>query len=168
MARALRAGVCAPVSVYFFSRNDKDDNLVLCLDEGCGDFNTDGQGEPLFSAAGEPAAFLKKVLEFLKEYERQDRLTRVFCAELKRLELLTPMQARVSLLGDEKISLAGFLMVNRERLKALAGAELAALAQQNILELMFAHLTSLEQLSARVGRVTTLQNADQVLDAPAS
>jgi hypothetical protein len=105
-----------PVSVYF-SRYDKDDNFVLCLDEGYGDFNTHGQGEPLFSDAGEPAAFLKKVLEFLKEYERQDRLTSAFCVELKRLELLTPMQARVSLLGDETISLAGFLMVNRERLE---------------------------------------------------
>ena len=33
---------------------------------------------------------------------------------------------------------------------------------------MFAHLTSLDQRGALVGRVTTLENAGQVLDAPAS
>jgi len=63
--------------------------------------------------------------------------------------------------GSEKLSLAGFHVVDRAPLKALPGVELERLAQQNILELIFDHLLSLEQLSALVELISVAENADK-------
>ena len=137
---------------FVFSRSDAPAGCVLCLDEDYPGFNTDGEGDPLFTEQGKPAPLLVQALDFLKEYERQDQLTRAFCSELKRLALLTPMQANIASLDGQTRTVAGFQVVDRARLKALTGAELSTLANQNVLELVFAHLISLERLSSLLER----------------
>ena len=53
----------------------------------------------------------------------------------------------------QALTLGGFQAVNRERLKALSGAQLAALNAADELELIYTHLQSLKQLSATAERI---------------
>ena len=59
------------------------------------------------------------------------------------LEILEPMQAQFTLAGGVQRSLAGFLAINRDKLKALPADQLVALAQTDDLELAYMHLQSL-------------------------
>jgi hypothetical protein len=59
------------------------------------------------------------------------------------LGLLEPMQAQIALQSGERMSLGGFMAVNRNKLKAIAGDKLAQLAQTDELELLYLHLQSM-------------------------
>ena len=77
---------------------------------------------------------------------------------MKELDLLEPMQAQVTLDGGKRLSLGGFMAVNREKLKALPGEKLAELTKTDELELMYLHLQSMrnfEPLRDRLEIVTT-------------
>ena len=58
------------------------------------------------------------------------------------------MQAQVTLASGEKISLSGFMVVDRAKLKALPGEQLASLAQTDELELIYLHLHSMRNFVA--------------------
>ena len=128
-------------------------NFTVCIDEGYPGFNTAKEGQPLFNKAGEQTKMLKQAVDFLKDYQKHVQLTTLFCDNLKKLDLLEPMQANVALKSGQKHTLGGFLGVNRERLKNLKPAKLAELLKSDQLELIFAHLNSLGNLSTLINRV---------------
>ena len=72
--------------------------------------------------------------------------------KLKELDLLEPMQAQISLPSGSQLSLTGFQVINRDRLKALDGDKLAELARNDALELAYLHLYSLNNFSVMVER----------------
>ncbi len=51
------------------------------------------------------------------------------------------------------LTLGGFQAINRDRLKALSGEQLAAFAAADELELIYIHLQSLKQLSVTAERI---------------
>ena len=108
---------------FVFSRST--DQFMLCVDEEYPGFNQTGRGQALFAESGEPSTYVGNVLNFLKEYQAQFLRTQAFCARLVELKLLEPMQAQVRADSGERLSLGGFMAVNRERLKALPGDKLA-------------------------------------------
>jgi hypothetical protein len=57
------------------------------------------------------------------------------------------MEAVVSLPDGEKVPLRGFLGVSRDRLRALDGAKLEALAKTDELELVYLHLASMRNFN---------------------
>ena len=133
---------------FVFSSSDDGKTFTLCIDEEYAGCNQEGRGERLFDADGERTQYLAGVLEFLQAYQVQFQRTQVFCRKLKKLGLLEPMQAQLVLGGSgELTSLGGFMAVNRERLKALSGEQLAELAQTDELELVYLHLQSMRNLS---------------------
>ena len=77
---------------------------------------------------------------------------------MKELDLLEPMQAQVTIDGGKRLSLGGFMAINKEKLKALPGDKLAELIKTDELELIFLHLQSMrnfEHLRDRLEIVTT-------------
>ena len=53
------------------------------------------------------------------------------------------MQAQVTTEGGKRLSLGGFMAINRDRLKALPGDTLAELIKTDELELIYLHLQSM-------------------------
>lgn len=132
---------------FVFSRGSDEKTFTLCIDEAYGGCNQQGRGQRLFGEDGKPAPYTENVLKFLQEYQAQFARTQLFCRRLKELELLEPMQAQVTVPTGEKMSLTGFLAVDRAKLRALSGEHLATLARTDELELLYLHLYSMRNFN---------------------
>jgi hypothetical protein len=82
------------------------------------------------------------VLDFLRTYEAHLQRTRAYCAKLRELELLEPMQARVES-GDGERPIGGFMAVNRAKLRAAPDDKVTELFRTDELELSYLQLYSL-------------------------
>lgn len=133
---------------FVFTSSADGETFTLCVDEAFQGLNYLGRGKALFDAEGKPTAYVDDVLKFLQEYRAQYLRTKAFCSQLKALDLLEPMQAEFTLVDGEKMSLTGFQVVSRTRLKALSADTLHALAQSDALELVYAHLYSMRNFTA--------------------
>jgi len=138
---------------FVFSSADAGDNFTLCIDESFAGINTDGVGERLFDSAGERTQYLQGVLGFVQAYQAQFQRTQALTARLAEFNLLEGMQARFTLRDKRVLSLTGFRAVSRERLRALTGEQLAELARNDDLELIYQHLHSLRYLAETAERV---------------
>ncbi len=141
---------------FVFSRSG--DRFLLCVDEEFPGINQEGRGQPLFIEDGKASPYLDNVLKFLQEYQAQFLRTQAFCARVKELDLLEPMQAQVTMDGGRRLSLGGFMAINKDKLKALPGDKLAELIKTDELELIYLHLQSMrnfERLRDRLELATT-------------
>ncbi len=125
----------------------KVDNFTVCIDESFSGFNTAKEGKPLFDEKGKQLDVLSQAVDFLKDYQSHVQLTKLFCDNLVKLDLLEPMQANIELAEGKKHTLSGFMGVNREKLKAIKPAKLAEMLKTDQLELIYAHLSSLANLN---------------------
>ena len=144
---------------FVFSTQDKS-TFTLCLDEDYPGVNRRGLGERLFDADGERTQYLQGVLGFLQAYQAQFEATRAFCQRLVELNLLEAMQAQFSLRSGQRITLAGFMSVNRERLRALPGDALARLSARGDLDLIYAHLHSQRNFTPTAERIIRVLDLD--------
>ncbi len=130
---------------FILAMDDKE-QFTVCIDEGYAGFNTAKEGQPLFDENGEMLDSLSQTIEFLKDYQKHVQITTQFCDTLKELELLEPVEANIAYASGEKKRLSGFECVTRVRLKALEPEKLSQLAKTDQLELIYAHLASLDNL----------------------
>lgn len=142
---------------FVFSTSADGERFVLCIDEAYSGFNRDGRGQKLFDDDNKPTQYVQNILTFLQEYQAQFSRTQAFCRKVQELDLLEPMQAQVELASGEKLSLAGFMAVNREKLKALPGDKLAELARTDELELLYLHLQSMRNFQALPSRLAVVK-----------
>ena len=147
---------------FVFSASADGKSLTLCIDESHPGVNRDGRGNALFGADAKPTPYVDKVLEFVKEFQLQFERTRAFGRRLKALGLLEPMTANVTTPDGEKLTLGGFMVASRERLRALDDGSLLQLARSDELELLYLHLTSLRNFNQVKDRLIGLP-----ADAPA-
>ena len=133
---------------FVFASGENPESQPLCIDEACLGCNQDGRGERLFDAQGKPTPFLQGRLRFAKDFQVHFDRTLALCRRLKELDLLEPMQAKVTLDATGTTAPTGsFNVVGRDRLKALSGEALARLVQSDELELIYLHLQSLRNLA---------------------
>ena len=150
---------------FVFASTADGKSLTLCIDESHPGVNREGRGNALFGDDGKPTPYVDKVLEFLKDYQAQFERTRVFGRRLKDLGLLEPMQATVSTPKGEKLSLRGFMVVGRDKLRALSGETLQQLVKSDELELLYLHLASLRNFNTVKDRlVGTLADEQPATD----
>jgi hypothetical protein len=143
---------------FVFSSSEDGTKFTLCIDESFAGFNQTGKGARLFDG-DKASGYVENVLKFLQEYQTQFRVTQAFCKHVGTLGLLEPMQAEVTLASGEKSALAGFMAVSREKLKALTGEQLAALAKTDELELVYLHLQSLRNFERLKNRLAAVAKA---------
>lgn len=127
---------------------------TVCIDEEHAGFNREGRGERLIEESSPEGSLLARSTAFLQDYQTQVEHTEAFCAEVAALGLLEPMQANIELASGEKFALGGFRCVRREALRALEPGKLHALAANDSLELVYAHLLSLGNLQRLIDRMT--------------
>lgn len=147
--------VPAFVRRYPFVFSKSEDRFLLCIDEEYPGLNREGRGQPLFATDGKPSPYVENVLKFLQEYQTQYLRTQAFCAKVKELDLLEPMQAQVTMATGSRIALGGFMAISRSKLKALPGDKLAELAATDELELMYLHLQSMRNFDMLRQRLET-------------
>lgn len=141
---------------FVFSTQDDARNFTLCIDEDFEGVNDQGRGERLFDEDGEQTQYLRSVLEFLQAFQVQFIRTRALARRLVQMNLLEPMQARFSLRDGRNLTLSGIHVVSRDKLRALSGDQLAELARNDDLELIYLHLHSLRYLTGTAERLARL------------
>ena len=129
------------------------DKFTVCIDEAYPGFNTAKEGQPLFNDKGEHTAMLTQAVNFLKDYQEHVHLTNGFCKNLLDLQLLEPMQANVKMQSGEDLSIGGFQCVKREKLQQLNPGQLADLVKSGQMELIYAHLLSLNNVAKLINRL---------------
>jgi hypothetical protein len=149
---------------YPFVFSKSGDRFVLCIDEQFKGFNREGRGQRLFDDSGKPTPFVDNVLKFLEEYQRQFLRTQAFCSKIKELNLLEPMMAQVTMEAGKRLSLGGFMAVNRAKLKALPGEKLAELAKSDELELLYLHVQSMRNFDGLGQRLAVIEGGKRVDD----
>jgi len=143
---------------FVFSTSPDGQRLILCIDEAFAGFNREGRGQRLFGEDGKPSAYVDNVLKFLQEYQAQFLRTQAFCAKVRELDVLEPMQAQVELASGERMALSGFMAVSRSKLKAVSGDKLAELAQTDELELLYLHLQSMRNFLSLKDRLALVES----------
>jgi len=128
-------------------------NFTVCVDEGFSGFNTAKEGQALFDKKGEQTDILKQAVAFLEDYQKNVTITTAFCNNLKTLDILEPMQANVELQSGDKFAIGGFQCVNRDKLKALPEDKVAGLLKSDQMELIFAHLLSLNNVNKLIQKM---------------
>jgi SapC protein len=149
---------------YPFVFSKSGDRFVLCIDEQFKGFNREGRGQRLFDDSGKPTPFVDNVLKFLEEYQRQFLRTQAFCSKIKELNLLEPMQAQVTTGAGNRLSLGGFMAVNRAKLKSLPGEKLAELAKTDELELLYLHVQSMRNFENLRQRLEVIEGGKKVAE----
>lgn len=129
------------------------DQFTVCIDEAYPGFNTAKEGQPLFNEKGEHTAMLTQAVNFLKDYQEHVHLTDQFCKSLVEVEILEPMQANIKLQNGEDLSIGGFQCVKREKLQQLNPGKLADLVKTGQMELIYAHLLSLNNVAKLISRI---------------
>ena len=142
---------------YLLAKNDT--NFTVCIDESCKSFNQEGKGERLFDEKGEQTPYLKNMLGFLNQYHVDHKRTQDFMAKLRDFGLLEPMHANIELNSGARISLKGFQVVSRDRLKALDTEKVSELMQSDALEQIYTHLVSLENFHPLMEKFAALDKA---------
>jgi len=145
---------------FVFSTSPDGKQLVLCIDEAFSGFNREGRGQPLFDDSGKASPYVDNVLRFLQEFQAQFLRTQAFCKKIQELDLLAPMQAQVELTTGARMSLGGFMAVDRAKLKALPGEKLAELARTDELELLFLHIHSMRNFTGVKDRLAAAESVN--------
>lgn len=124
------------------------EDLSLCFDPTSDLIGAFDDGQPLF-AGTEASDTTKAALQFCEQFEQAGQRTQAFIDEITKHQLL--MEGEVSIQGPEGTQpfvYRGFQMVDQEKLRNMRGDQLRAWAQSGLLPLIYAHLFSLDLMSA--------------------
>jgi len=135
----------APFSLI--KKNADSDEVIVCIDEESALVSTNG-GEALFDELGEQTDYLKQrsqaVLK-VAEFTQQIQAISQFFSEKN---LLISRQLTVKLENeDAPFTINGVYLIDEKALNELPSDEFEQLRKQGLLPLIYAHLTSLQQIS---------------------
>lgn len=135
----------APLSLV--KQNAESDELIVCIDEES-DLVCTESGESLFDENNEQTDYLKNRSEALlkmAEFTHQIQAISQFFAEKK---LLVSRQLTVKLESEkEPFTINGVYLIDEKALNELPTEEFEQLRNQGLLPLIYAHLTSLGQIT---------------------
>ena len=122
------------------------ENVVLCLDTLIDGVN-DKEGASLFDERGNETDYLKCIQELLLTQMSQAALTKEFTQYLLKKNLLKTFSFSVKSENSNDYSLAGVYAVNLNEFNKLNAEEFLILRRNGYLPAIYAHLTSLNQVS---------------------
>lgn len=151
---------------FVFSRSEDGKTFTVCIDEAFAGFNQEGRGERLFGEGGELTPYVSNVLQFLQSFQLEHTRTQAFCKKLDELEVFEPQNAVWTGPGGEQVALGGFVCVSREKLQAVPPKMLAGMVGSGEMDLIYAHLFSLNNLNLLKSRM--VKPADPSEPAPST
>ena len=152
---AWEEGVYIPAYVrrypFIFLENEDGSQLTLCVDEAA-EAVVPGRDNPFF-VDGQPSALANNALEFAKEVQAQNGFTTEFVAAVSGAGLLTEKRADITLNNGERLSLAGFQVIDEAVFNQLPPETLVEWRNRGWLGLVYAHLISVSNWSGLVDRL---------------
>ncbi|MCL1094571.1 SapC family protein [Shewanella kaireitica] len=140
----------APLSL--FKTDEKSDDVMVCVDESSELVVAKG-GHRLFNDDKEQSDYLKARTKALVDIASYSHQTANICQFLASKGLLTPKQLSVKLLKDEQvINIDGVYIVDEKQLNSLKNDDFLTLKEKGLLPLIYAHLTSLQQLARLIDK----------------
>jgi hypothetical protein len=139
---------------FLIGRAD-DDSLKLHIDMDSPRIVRPEEGEAgsaLFMPHGGFSDYLDNVVQLMEALHAQAQQLPHFIEALTRHQLLEPFVLDIELPSGEQGRLSGLFTINEDRLTALPGAALEALAREGYLLPMFMQIASLAQLTVLVER----------------
>ena len=142
---------------YPFDIRPDADKLGVYIDEESNLVGAE-DGEPLFNEDGTPSAFLENRQKFLGELANSEMLTQRFIAKVVELNLLDPIQIRLTYQDGQQRNVTGMFSINEKRLLELPEATVTDLHKQGFLGALYAIMLSLGQLNRLVELSNDTQN----------
>ncbi len=128
------------------------DRLILCMEEDPAVVAPDGE-IPLFD--GEQAAQGgNDALNFCASFNQAAQVTQAFCDALKEKGILVDQRADVVTPDKQRLSLAGFSVVDENKLNELPDEVILDWRKKNWLGLIYTHLLSLNRWNELIERAT--------------
>lgn len=151
-----RDGVYIPAYVrrypFIFLENEARTELTLCVDEAA-ECLVAGRANPLFDSKGEPTPVTRSALAFCRDYQAQHKLAAEFAAAVAAAELLVEHRAEVTLRDGQRMSLAGFKVIDERRFGALPDETFLQWRRKGWLSLAYSHFFSIGAWSSLIDRV---------------
>ena len=129
------------------STKENPDQKVILIDEESSLFSK-SKGKQLFKKNGEQSETLTHAIEFLTMHENQIKLTNNVAKAISDSGILEDREISVGEGDEKKVLVAGFRVVNREKLNALSDDILADWVRKGIISLIDSHLKSLDNIQA--------------------
>jgi hypothetical protein len=135
--------------------------FTVCIDEQS-EFVNESEGEPLFTADGQPSKALEQVKKYLQELQQMELFTDAFVKHLAAKNLFTPMNMNLRV-GKQVKSVTGAYIINEERLNKLSSEAFLELREKRYLPVIYAHLGSLGQMERLIAfKDSSLAATDKV------
>lgn len=145
---------------FILAPRDDKKGYVVCIDADYPGFSQTS-GTALFDGDGAQTKFTQQAIAFASEYQRQREQALVFTALLKEYDLLEPASVSVHLGEENKLSVGGFLSVNRKKLAALTDQQVTNLFSLSQLEPIYLHLASLANFDRLSQRLVSVKSTQQ-------
>jgi hypothetical protein len=105
----------------------------------------------LFNDKGEQTEELKKVIDFLRNYQSQFEVTKNLVKLLTEYALFKDVSANITLPAGEKLGFAGLMMVDEEKIFKLEDDQILNLVRIGYMPWIYAHLYSLSNFRSLMG-----------------
>lgn len=144
--------------------DEKSDQLAILVDEES-PMLSETEGEPLFKEDGEQTAYLEQRMDHILKTAEQTVQTEGICKIFQEKGLLVTQRLELQHRQDSpRYNIDGVYTVDEKKLNALSDEEFLDLRKQGMIPLIYAHLSSLQQLR----RISEMQyNADIAAEATA-
>ncbi len=141
----------APFSVMRY--DEAGDKLVVLIDEES-PMLSETEGTPLFKEDGGKTEYLEKKIEGLVNIAQQTMQTEEICKMFKEKDLLSTQQVQLRHRADSpQYNIDGVYTIDEMKLNGLSDEEYLEFRKQGTIPMIYAHLSSLQQLR----RVSALQ-----------
>lgn len=128
---------------FILAENDPSgENFAVSIDADYEGFDK-SEGMSLFDESGNPTKELNNIVEFLKQYQVQNYITREFVSKLKEFNLVKDFAADITMPAGEKIGFKGLKMVDEKALLELDDEKTLELFRRGFLGWIYGHLFSL-------------------------
>ncbi len=126
-------------------KEDSED-LSLCFDPTSDLVGENAGGEAVFDSEGKPSAATQSILEFCQHFEEAGARTQNFIGELKKHDLLIDGEIGIEESSNpgKPFVYRGFQIVDQNKLRELAPEVLKEWNENGILQLIYAHLFSVD------------------------
>ncbi|MDE1149842.1 MAG: SapC family protein [Azospirillaceae bacterium] len=146
------AGAYIPAYVrrypFIFMENRDKSEFTLCIDEAAPVVGKGGANK-LFQD-GQPTEVTRNALAFCSDYQGHYAVTTEFVAALVKADLLVENRADVTLKDGQKLSLAGFKVIDEAKFNALPAEEFLRWRERGWLHLVICHFISVSNWAALV------------------
>lgn len=135
----------------FVPANGANGQLVVCIDAEAECFRGD-DGQALFSN-GKPAPALDHAMGYLREFHASGLAAAAACRRLAAHDLFREVGTQAQLPGGERFRLSGLQVIDEEKLRLLDATAVNDLFRHGDLLLVHAHLLSMVNMQALLGRL---------------